>query len=50
LRPSNNEARKYWRQARAALEQHLGGDFVANLHTQLDQALSRLKPALPEDN
>ena len=45
-----NKARKYWRQAQAALEQHLGGDFVANLHTQLDQALSRLKPALPEDN
>lgn len=43
-------ARKQWRQAQAALEQHLGGDFVANLHTQLEQALSRLKPALPEDN
>ena len=47
---ARNEARKYWRQAQAALEQHLGGDFVANLHTQLEQALSRLKPALPEDN
>jgi DNA-binding MarR family transcriptional regulator len=47
---ARNEARKYWRRAQAALEQHLGGDFVANLHTQLEQALSRLKPALPEDN
>ena len=50
MRPSNNEARKYWRHAQAALEQRLGSDFVANLHTQLEQALSRLKPALPEDN
>ena len=47
---ARNAARKYWRQAQLALEQHLGHDFVANLHTQLDQALSRLKPALPEDN
>ena len=44
------EARKQWRQAQLALEANLGRDFVANLHTQLDQALSRLKPALPEDN
>ena len=43
-------ARKQWRQAQIALEAHLGGDFVANLHTQLEQALSRLKPALPEEN
>jgi len=43
-------ARKQWRQAQLALEEHLGRDFVANLHTQLEQALSRLKPALPEDN
>ena len=47
---ARNEARKYWRQAQAALEQHLGGDFVAKPHTQLDQALSRLRSALPEDN
>ena len=47
---ARNAARKYWRQAQLALEQHLGHDFVANLHTQLDQALARLKPALPEDN
>jgi DNA-binding MarR family transcriptional regulator len=43
-------ARKQWLQAQLALEQHLGRDFVANLHTQLELALSRLKPALPEDN
>jgi DNA-binding MarR family transcriptional regulator len=43
-------ARKQWRQAQVALEQHLGRDFVAELHTRLEQALSRLKPALPEDN
>ena len=43
-------ARKQWRQAQLALEEHLGRDFVANLHTRLEQALSRLKPALPEDN
>lgn len=43
-------ARKQWRQAQVALEEQLGRDFVANLHTQLEQALSRLKPALPEDN
>lgn len=47
---ARNAARKYWRQAQLALEQHLGQDFVADLHTQLEQALSRLKPALPEDN
>ena len=45
-----NAARKYWRQAQLALEQHLGREFVANFHARLDQALSRLKPALPEDN
>ena len=44
------EARKQWRQAQLALEVNLGREFVANLHTQLEQALSRLKPALPEDN
>jgi len=43
-------ARKQWRQAQLALEANLGRDFVANLHTQLEQALSRLRPALPEDN
>ena len=47
---ARTSARKQWRQAQLALERHLGRDFVANLHTQLEQALSRLKPALPEDN
>ncbi|MBI3528433.1 MAG: winged helix-turn-helix transcriptional regulator [Betaproteobacteria bacterium] len=47
---TRNAARKYWRQAQLALEQHLGQGFVANFHARLDQALSRLKPALPEDN
>lgn len=47
---ARHSARKYWRQAQLALEQHLGQDFVANFHAQLDQALSRLRPALPEDN
>lgn len=43
-------ARVRWRQAQAALETHLGCDFIGNLHTQLEQALARLKPALPEEN
>ena len=47
---ARNAARKYWRQAQLALEQHLGQDFVANFHAQLEEALSRVKPALPEDN
>lgn len=47
---ARNAARMYWRQAQLAIEQHLGQDFVTNFHAQLDQALSRLKPALPEDN
>ena len=47
---ARNAARKHWRQAQLALEQHLGRDFVTALHARLDQALSRLKPALPEDN
>lgn len=44
------EARKQWRLAQLALEQHLDRDFVARLHDQLELALKRLKPALPEDN
>jgi len=45
-----NAARTQWRQAQVSLEAHLGREFVANLHAQLEQALTRLKPALPEDN
>ncbi|HVY04591.1 MAG TPA: MarR family winged helix-turn-helix transcriptional regulator [Burkholderiales bacterium] len=44
------EARKQWRLAQLDLEQHLDPDFVARLHEQLELALKRLKPALPEDN
>ena len=44
------EARKQWRLAQVALERHLDPAFVADLHDQLELALSRLKPALPEDN
>jgi DNA-binding MarR family transcriptional regulator len=44
------DARKQWRAAQSALEHHLGSDFVTNLHAQLELALSRLKPGLPEDN
>lgn len=43
-------ARRHWQAAQLALERELGHDFVANLHRQLDQALARLKPALPESN
>jgi DNA-binding MarR family transcriptional regulator len=44
------ETRKQWREAQTALAQHLGADFITHLHTQLELALSRLKPGLPEDN
>ena len=47
---ARNAARRHWRQAQLALEQSLGQDFIANFHARLDQAMSRLKPALPEDN
>ena len=36
------EARNQWRQAQLELEANLGRDFVANLHTQLDQAFVQL--------
>jgi DNA-binding MarR family transcriptional regulator len=39
-----------WKVAQQALEKALGRDLVANIHAQLDQALSKLKPALPEEN
>jgi DNA-binding MarR family transcriptional regulator len=44
------EARQSWKSAQLALEAELGREFVATLHTQLDYALSRLKPALQEEN
>ena len=43
-------AQAQWREAQLALEARLGRDVVADLNTQLEQALSRLKPALAEDN
>ena len=47
---ARNAALRQWRRAQLALEQSLGQDFIANFHARLDQAMSRLKPALPEDN
>lgn len=44
------EARTSWKSAQNALDRRLGRDFVMKLHLQLDDALSQLKPALPEDN
>jgi DNA-binding MarR family transcriptional regulator len=43
-------ARQSWKAAQLALEAELGREFVATLHTQLDHALSQLKPALQEEN
>jgi DNA-binding MarR family transcriptional regulator len=44
------QAHAIWSRAQIALEAQLGRDFVANLNAQLENALARLKPALPEDN
>lgn len=49
-RRARTAARQHWQAAQLAVERELGHDFVANLHSQLDQALARLKPALPESN
>lgn len=49
-RSARAAARRHWQAAQLAVERELGHDFVANLHRQLDQALTRLKPALPESN
>ncbi|MFL6650665.1 MAG: MarR family winged helix-turn-helix transcriptional regulator [Sulfurifustaceae bacterium] len=43
-------AREAWQAAQLALEKQLGSDFVAGLHKQIDRALAKLKPALPEEN
>jgi DNA-binding MarR family transcriptional regulator len=43
-------ARERWKIAQQALEKNLGPGLVANLHHDLDVALSKLKPALPEEN
>ena len=44
------QAQARWRDAQLALEKQLGRDVVAALNAQMEQALSQLKPALPEDN
>ena len=44
------KAHESWKAAQSALEKQLGAAFVGDLHRQLDRALSRLKPALPEEN
>lgn len=43
-------ARERWKAAQQALEGTLGSGLVADLHRELDQALSKLKPAMPEEN
>ena len=43
-------ARESWKRAQGALERQLGTKLIANLHLQLDAALARLKPELPEEN
>lgn len=45
-----DHARIHWAEAQLRLEQVLGRDFVADLNHTLEEALARLKPALPEDN
>jgi DNA-binding MarR family transcriptional regulator len=44
------EAQRSWKAAQLALEKQLGREIVAELHVQLDHALSQLKPVLPEEN
>jgi DNA-binding MarR family transcriptional regulator len=43
-------AHERWKAAQQALETTLGAGLVANLHHELDQALAKLKPVLPEEN
>ena len=43
-------AHRQWSVAQLALEEELGRDYVARLNEQLEEALSRLKPLLPEEN
>ncbi|WP_323002335.1 MarR family winged helix-turn-helix transcriptional regulator [Denitromonas sp.] len=43
-------ARAVWAQAQLDLEAAMDRSFVAQLNHTLDEALQRLKPALPEDN
>jgi len=43
-------AQARWAEAQLALEAVLGRSFADALNQRLEEALSRLKPALPEDN
>ena len=43
-------ARACWAKAQLALEQVLARDFAQELNERLEEALARLKPALPEEN
>jgi DNA-binding MarR family transcriptional regulator len=43
-------ARERWKVAQQALEKTLGHELVTRLHHELDMALSKLKPALPDEN
>ena len=44
------KAHTRWRDAQLAIETRLGHNFVANLNTELERALSQLKPVLAEAN
>jgi DNA-binding MarR family transcriptional regulator len=44
------KAGQSWKSAQLALEKQLGRELVVSLHTQLDLALSQLKPALSDEN
>lgn len=44
------QARDAWKAAQQKLEEHLGSDLIAGLHTRLDSALRKLKAVLPEEN
>jgi len=43
-------ARAVWAEAQTALEIVLSRDFTARLNAQLEEALARLRPALPPEN
>lgn len=43
-------AREGWNRAQQTLEQTLGPALVKTLHRELDRALRKLKPSMPEEN
>jgi DNA-binding MarR family transcriptional regulator len=49
-RKARRRARAEWARAQRALEAQLGRDYVARLNAGLEDALQRLKPALPQEN